>query len=232
MIFFKKIINIQQFNNNNILLYKNIKSLYYLIFQLNYCKNKFVKFKKKKNLKKILMYVINILKTKKNIKILLDNNFYNRKTIIKRNVKKKILHKNIKLQNKIRNSKQLNYILHIKLLNSNIICNITDIKGKSLIKYSSGIFHFNGAQKTKKFALTTLLKKIKYKSKTLQHKIFAIHYQGIKKNRKQITDKLKKFINIKIIKIFNFTPHNGCKPKKKIRKKLRKKKTFKIIKKR
>lgn len=167
-------------------------------------------------IKNLLIFYQKILKQ---VKLLLNLNNYEKKKHFARllnfiykisNLRKKnIFHKNLK---------SFSYVLHVTLLNSNIIINITDLKGKLITSCSSGIMQFTGSQKTKYLALINILKKINHEIKYLKNKNFAIHFKGLKKNRRIILKKLDKKINIQVIKFFNLSPHNGCRPKK-IRKK-------------
>jgi len=113
----------------------------------------------------------------------------------------------------------ISYIINVRLLNSNIIINITDLKGAPLIYCSSGIVNFKGSQKTKQLALINVIKKVSYKSKILKNLHVTVHFKGTKKNRKKVLNELKKIFLIKNIKIFNLAPYNGCRPQKIRRKK-------------
>jgi len=185
---------------NNTLYYKKKKLLLYQIFLLKYCKQNFYQKTKNKNLNKITYYLKNILSLTK------TNNFlYDSKTVA-----------NLSNQNKniTKNSNLISYILKVTLLQSNIILSITNFKGTPLITCSSGIVNFKGSQKTKRLALNSVFKKIKYKTKKLKNKTFALHFQGIKRNRRRLLNKIKNIFFIKNIKYFNLTAHNGCKPPK------------------
>jgi ribosomal protein S11 len=185
---------------NNNLYYKKQKLLIHKIILLKYCKQKFYQKKKIKNLNKIITYLNDITSLKKKI-----NFFYfskNFSTI--KNISKFFSF----------NSNLISYILIVTLLKSNIILSITDFQGIPLITYSSGLLNFKGTQKVKYLALNSILKKIKYKSKKLKTKTFAIHFQGIKKNRKRLLNNIKSMFYVKNIKYFNLIAHNGCKPKK------------------
>ena len=169
------------------------------------------------------IFYINLLKSSlifykkilKQVKLLLNINNYTKKKYLD-----KLLHFICKITNKKKiymyyeNLKSFSYILHVTLLNSNIIINITDIKGKLITSCCSGIMKFTGSQKTRYLALINVLKKIKHEIKYLKNNKFAIHFKGLKRNRRIILKKLNKKINIQVIKFFNLSPHNGCRPKK------------------
>ena len=130
----------------------------------------------------------------------------------------KIIEKKKRLNNKqslfFTNINIVSYIVNINLLKSNIIINITNLKGIPIIYCSSGIINFKGSQKTKQLALKNIIKKINFKSKNLNDLRVAVHFKGIKRNRKKILNELNKIFIVKNIKIFNLIPYNGCRPKK------------------
>ena len=71
-----------------------------------------------------------------------------------KNLYKILLNTKIWTNNKILTSN----IISIKITNSNIIFSILDSKNHTLRKISSGNMGFKGSQKTKKFALISILK--------------------------------------------------------------------------
>ena len=123
--------------------------------------------------------------------------------------------KKFKLNNvNIKNYNLISYIIKITLLKSNIYINVTNIKGKILIACSSGIIKLKGSQKTKRLAYNRIIKFTKFKIRKLKNKIFAIHFMGIKSNRKKLLKSFKKYFYIKSIKYYNLIAHNGCRLKK------------------
>lgn len=192
------------YNNKQIKIISETIKLFQLIKYRLYKRNT------NKNLTGIFNYLVKALNLTKSIKfknlilknenILTFNKFNNDKNNLQ---KKMILNKNL-----------ITHIIHVNLLNSNIIVNITDLNGIPIIYCSSGIVNFSGSQKTKHLALQSIINKITYKSKNLNHNKFAIHFKGIKKDRKKIYKKLKKKFEIKTLKVFNLSPHNGCRPRK------------------
>ena len=172
------------YNNKQIKIISETIKLFQLIKYRLYKRNT------NKNLTGIFNYLVKALNLTKSIKfknlilknenILTFNKFNNDKNNLQ---KKMILNKNL-----------ITHIIHVNLLNSNIIVNITDLNGIPIIYCSSGIVNFSGSQKTKHLALQSIINKIIYKSKNLNHNKFAIHFKGIKKDRKKIYKKLKKKI--------------------------------------
>jgi ribosomal protein S11 len=123
--------------------------------------------------------------------------------------------KNIKFDNiNYKNFNLISYIIKITLLKSNIFINITDIKGTIFTTCSSGKINIKGSQKTKKLAFNRIIKFTKFKIRKLKNKIFALHFTGIKFNRKKLINSLKKKFFIKNVKYFNLIAHNGCRLKK------------------
>ncbi len=114
----------------------------------------------------------------------------------------------------------ISYILTIHFYNSNIFINITDIKGKkNLYVLSSGILNIKSSKKNKNLVLKNIVKKVIFKLKYLNITFIALHIKSSKKNRKYFIKELKKYFFLNYIKFYNLTPHNGCRPKKKVRKK-------------
>jgi len=110
----------------------------------------------------------------------------------------------------------INCILNVKLLYSNIIINLTDLKGNISFTTSSGLFGLKGFEKTNKYAILSIIKYLFYKLKSVEqvYKV-SVHFKGLNKSfNKLVIKHLKKFISIKAIKYYNLIPHNGCKPKK------------------
>jgi small subunit ribosomal protein S11 len=105
-------------------------------------------------------------------------------------------------------------IVTVNLSNSNIIINISDLKGNCIIKSSSGLVNYKGNEKVRKYALVNIIKTLIDQSDSLNYKNLAIHFKGIKKYRPLIINLLKKKFIITIIKHRYILPHNGCRPKK------------------
>ena len=127
--------------------------------------------------------------------------------------------KNYKLKNLI------NVIVGISLYKNNIVVFITDIKGKMLFFKTSGILDIETKKKKKNDIILKLLSSLLKEKKFFKPNTFiALH---LKNSNKKISNFIIKFLfnnlehkNIKIIKIKNNKPHNGCRPKKIRRKKL------------
>ena len=125
------------------------------------------------------------------------------------------------------NNKKINYVVGIKITHSNILLNLVDYRGNSVIKISSGLCYFKGKLKASRYAATIvaenfLLKVEEYlkekgmiKHGTKSSFSTAVHITGLKKNRKVILRILKKNMQIKLIKNSTLISHNGCRISKK-----------------
>lgn len=112
------------------------------------------------------------------------------------------------------------YILYFNFSSSNTSLHITDSSGKSKIFYSAGLLDLKGKQKVVRrlvlvrlFNLLTLLK-----LKFIKNFPVAVHFKNVGSNKFLIVKKLKRTFFIKIIKTFELTAYNGCRKKKKRRK--------------
>jgi len=152
--------------------------------------------------------------------------------------------RNIQLKNNATNfnilSKKLNYtkfsyqkpihfVVNINLLLSNTTISINDIKGNPKIFYSAGMLNLKSKQKTKQPAtMISILKLILGKFKIIKEKSVVIHFTNVlPKHKSYITKSLKQQIFIKMIKSYNYYPHNGCRLIKRRRIKIRTKKFLK-----
>ena len=182
------------------------------------------KLKKNINLKKNNKINLIYLKTfflLLNINIIKKNKFINNLFLKMYNLRL-ISH----IQKRLFLNKVYNYLFKINFLKSNIVINVTDIKGKPFVKTSSGLMHFKSKQKTKFLAFNSVFRKIKFEIRKKSHFNFSIHVKG-KGKKKKIFNLLKNYLELKAFSSFNLIPFNGCRQKKKKRKK--KKKLFFII---
>jgi len=123
--------------------------------------------------------------------------------------------KTLQLKTKKCNQLKVNYIFCFNISNSNIILNITDTKGNTLFYVTSGILKYNGAQKTNKHTLLTIINSIVKYVNFFKKSSIALHFKGSsKKFNKIIINYFKTVFKILIIKSYNLPPHNGCRPRK------------------
>jgi ribosomal protein S11 len=170
-------------------------------FNLNtFLKTIFIKKQYLKNLKKQFLLINNIKQTNYkslNKELIKENNFNDSST-----------------------NNLVMYIIDITFSRSNTFLHVMDSSGK--LKFFSSAGHFNVKGKNKKFRFNvfkhfyfTLITKLKF----LRNKPIALHLKNVSSNKFWIIKKLKTKFFIKVIKIFNLFPFNGCRRKKIRRKK-------------
>ena len=119
------------------------------------------------------------------------------------------------------------YTLSISFLKANTNIHVSDIKGNTVLFYNAGSVGLVGKQKIKRSkCVLRLISLLVKKASFLSNYPISVHLNNVNANKKFIISKLKTHFLIKIIKIFNQTPHNGCR-KKKIRRKKFVKRGFK-----
>lgn len=131
----------------------------------------------------------------------------------------------------IYNNKEINpqdfmvvYIINISFLKANTTIHVSDIRGNLKLFFSAGSVDLTGKQKKKRrIAVSKLISLLLKKASFLNRKPIALHLSNVSFYKNVIVRKLKRNLYIKIIKIFNQTPHNGCRKKKLRRKKYTKK---------
>ena len=158
---------------------------------------------------------LRIIKLKKQYLKKLKENFFALKHC-RKNYKK--LNSDFKFQVKKFNTHSffVTYIISIVFSKTNSLFHIMDFSGKLKFFYSAGSFSYSGKSKKKARFLVfkkfyqLLVKKFKFLRKTP----VALHLTNVESNKTWIVKKLKKKIFIKVIRIFNSYPHNGCRKKK------------------
>ena len=116
------------------------------------------------------------------------------------------------------------YIIGISFLRANTTIHISDIQGNLKFFYSAGSVELSGKQKRKRrIAISKLISLLLKKATFLGQKPIALHLNNVNFYKNLIVRKLKRNLYIKIIKIFNRTPYNGCRKRKLRRKKYTKK---------
>lgn len=131
----------------------------------------------------------------------------------------------------IHNNKEINpqdfmvmYIINVSFLKANTTIHVSDIRGNLKLFFSAGSVDLAGKQKKKRrIAVSKLISLLLKKARFLNRKPIALHLNNVNFYKNLIVRKLKRNLYIKIIKIFNQTPHNGCRKRKLRRKKYTKK---------
>ena len=112
------------------------------------------------------------------------------------------------------------YIISISFLKANTTIHVSDTKGNLKLFYSAGSVELSGKQKRKRrIAISKLISLVLKKATFLGQKPVALHLNNVNFYKTLIVRKLKRNLYIKIIKILNQTPYNGCRKKKLRRKK-------------
>ena len=116
------------------------------------------------------------------------------------------------------------YIINISFLKANTTIHVSDINGNLKLFFSAGSVELTGKQKKKRrIAVAKLISLLLKKASFLGRKPIALHLNNVNFYKNLIVRKLKRNLYIKVIKIFNQTPYNGCRKKKLRRKKYTKK---------
>ena len=199
----------------NFIMYDKQKINLMILFKLY--NNKLGKILKKKSsifflttIKTQLKFKINVLIKKKKLNFLFfllmkhSFNIY-QKSYINKNILKK--------------NKRIFYIFIINFNYKNVFFNVINNKcNKQIFSISLGLMKYKSLDNiSKKYLILQILKKIK--TKTIKNTNIAIHID----NKhvlyvKLILNFLKKSYLVQKIKYTNNLPHNGCRPKKKLRK--------------
>ena len=119
--------------------------------------------------------------------------------------------------------KLISYIINIDLSLTNTFINVNTIKGSPNSFFSAGMFNFQKKQKIKQpKAIITILKALLLKFKIYKFKPVALHFNNLFfKQQSYILKRLKQKVFIKLIRCYNYYPHNVCRLKKKKRIKIR-----------
>jgi len=114
----------------------------------------------------------------------------------------------------------ITYIVNISFLKANTTIHVSDIQGNLKLFYSAGSVKLSGKQKRRRrIAVSKLISLVLKKATFLGQKPIALHLNNVNFYKNLIIGKLKRNLYIKIIKILNQTPYNGCRKKKLRRKK-------------
>lgn len=179
------------------------------------------------------MILSNIKKHKNISKLLKFIQYLNKHQVFKQRFRKSLLllNKRIKVsvnlprfkQNPIYNQNSIRYIINIIFFPSNTIVNLTDVKGNTLVTISEKSSNFS--RDSKKFQPITAIKifqSLLTKAGIIQNKAVAINFKNAKRYQEAFCIKmLQTKIYIKSIQSYSSIPHNGCRPKKLKRVKLR-----------
>jgi len=136
---------------------------------------------------------------------------------------KKFFNNNFFVENKTVAKDFIEYILNISLSNKNTNVFITDLKGNIKTLVSIGFLDLQQKQKIKNSTIILKLLLLVFAKFSLQNSIFiGLHLTNFTKfHASFVLSLLKDHIKIKSLRIFNNKPHNGCRPRKLKRKKVK-----------
>lgn len=113
------------------------------------------------------------------------------------------------------------YIIHFYFSSINTFLYVTDSSGTLKFKYSAGLMKFKGKQKKSRFlVLKSFFRELrKIKTSILKNKAVALNFTNVGSYKYFIVKKLKKLFYIRFIKNYQIHAYNGCRKRKRLRKK-------------
>jgi ribosomal protein S11 len=116
------------------------------------------------------------------------------------------------------------YVITVVFLKANTHIHLSNIKGNVKLSYNSGSVNLLGKQKKNRVkAISRLISLLIKKTSFLKNCPVSVHLYNVNSHKTLILNKLKNNFFIRLVKIFNQTPYNGCRKKKMRRKKYVKK---------
>lgn len=120
----------------------------------------------------------------------------------------------------------IKYIIDITFSRTNTLLHVMDFSGNLKFYSSAGKVQYTGKRKkARRLVIRDLYKIIVSKLYYLNNQPIALHLKNVGPARGWIIKLLKKKFFIKLVKVFNTYPYNGCRKKKLRRKKFRTKKS-------
>ncbi len=119
----------------------------------------------------------------------------------------------------------ITYIIDITFSKMNTLMHVMDFKGNLKFYCSAGSLQYKGKKKkiSRYSVFKYMYKVLVYKLKFLKGQPLALHLKNVGSTKFLIIKLLKKKLFIKVVKSYDLYPHNGCRKKKIIRKKIRSK---------
>lgn len=113
------------------------------------------------------------------------------------------------------------YVLHFCFSSVNTFFYVTDSLGNLKFRCSAGLMGFKGKQKRNRFlVLKSFFKEIrKLKFSTLKNKSIALNFTNVGLHKYFIVKKLTPLFFIQFIKSYQTHSYNGCRKRKRLRKK-------------
>lgn len=112
------------------------------------------------------------------------------------------------------------YIIYFSFSATNTFLHVTDTFGNLKFRYSAGLVDFKGKQKKSRVqVLTRFFRELrKLKINFLKDKPIALHLSNVGYYKYFITKNLKKNFFVRLIKSYETYSYNGCRKKKRLRK--------------
>jgi len=113
------------------------------------------------------------------------------------------------------------YIIHFFFSPVNTFFYLTDSSGSLKVRYSAGSLGFKGKQKRSRLQVVNslLIEVWKLKKSVLKNKSIAVHFNNIGSYKYFMVKNLKNSLFIKFFKNYQIYAYNGCRKKKRLRKK-------------
>lgn len=113
------------------------------------------------------------------------------------------------------------YIIYFSFSSTNTFLYVIDSLGNLKFQYSAGLMGFKGKQKQNRLKiLHSFLKELrKLKMSVLKNKPIALIFNHVDFYKYFLVKKLKKFFFIRLLKNYQIQAYNGCRKKKRLRKK-------------
>jgi len=114
------------------------------------------------------------------------------------------------------NQNVIRYIINIISFPSNTVVNVTDVRGKVLVTVSEGLVNISKESKQlKSVQIIKIFKTLFVKAGFLKNTAVSVNFKNVKRYQESfVINLLNTKVFIKSIQSFTLVPHNGCRPKK------------------
>ena len=115
------------------------------------------------------------------------------------------------------------YIIHFSFSATNTLLHVTDTSGNLKFCHSAGSVNFKGKQKKVRIIVLSQFFRtlMRLKMNFLKNKPVVLHLSNVGFYKSFIIRHLKRYFYIRIVKNYDSNTYNGCRKKKKIRKRQR-----------
>lgn len=129
-------------------------------------------------------------------------------------IKKQYPHLLVKNTNSNNKNFLISYIIEVSYTKTNMFLYLKNPDGKLLVFCSSGFTLKKKRDKENQKVILDIFFDTLIQKKVVLNKPVALHLMNTGKQRKKIIKKFQKFFYIRVLKIFNLYPHNGCRQRK------------------